>query len=361
VRYYSAWVEKGDGNALVSAEIHDDEQDAWTIPSSTNGTTGTSIKVEKENPTCHLCHMTYKDWEVSFEHWGLIDSVLQPMDLCIPCYLKSVPNSVDATKISIRQKEIFSDYLFILMEYCEKTLQDAVKGATKEVIWDYFGQCLKGVSYLHSKQIIHRDIKPNNIFVKDLVVKIGDFGLSKIFNKAAASAAGVISRVPSNDDDDATVGSKSSQVGTFLYMAPEVEVGRPCNEKCDVYSLGILLVEIFSNFSTAMERAHVLSSNLRNLPQEWIDQHPVQAQLAQIMVGTSPKNRPSCDEVLGELVQRGILAESVLRNDESTQSALAAQVVQLQAALACSQKEVDRLRRLLDEHGIQHTSDQEHR
>ena len=78
------------------------------------------------------------------------------------------------------------------------------------------------------------------------------------------------------------------------------------------------------------------------------------------MVGASPKNRPSCDEVLGELVQRGILAESVLRNDESTQSALAAQVAQLQASLACSQKEVDRLRRLLDEHGIQHTSDQDH-
>jgi hypothetical protein len=79
------------------------------------------------NPVCHLCQSTYKDWEVSFEHWGLIDAVLQSFDLCIPCYKESIPSTVDVSKISVREKQVWQDYLFIMMQFCESTLEQAVQ------------------------------------------------------------------------------------------------------------------------------------------------------------------------------------------------------------------------------------------
>jgi translation initiation factor 2-alpha kinase 4 len=386
VRYYAAWVEKGD-NTLKKEKHGDEEYSSWSLEEERTRTSSIDHTVSSSqfalldpnvDPTCHLCQSTYKDWEVSFEHWGLINAVLQPLDLCTSCYWKSVPpqQGVDASKITIRQKKILPEYLFILMGFCEYTLSEAVAAACQDdtIKWSYFAQCVQGLAYLHSKGVIHRDVKPNNIFVHEGVVKIGDMGLATQSPRTAAGEMVLLAPSSSNnndDDDDYSTTSKSSQVGTFLYTAPEVATGQ-YNEKCDVYSLGVVLVEMFSKFNTGMERVEVLGKLLRSyenkddwLPEEWVLAHPIQARLAKQMVSVDPSARPTCHQVLGELLGEGLWVEhqpnqhhhhhpmlssmtSLLVTD------LQAQIVELQSESRANDKTISQLRELLEDNRIGH-------
>ncbi|THU45194.1 hypothetical protein C4D60_Mb02t15290 [Musa balbisiana] len=83
-----------------------------------------------------------------------------------------------------------------------------------------------GLSYLHSKKIVHRDVKTENMLLdRTGRVKIADFG---------------VARIEAQNPNDMT-----GETGTLGYMAPEVLNGNPYNRKCDVYSFGICLWEIY--------------------------------------------------------------------------------------------------------------------
>ncbi|PKA62038.1 Serine/threonine-protein kinase HT1 [Apostasia shenzhenica] len=84
----------------------------------------------------------------------------------------------------------------------------------------------RGLSYLHSKKIVHRDVKTENMLLdRSRTLKIADFG---------------VARVEAQNPNDMT-----GETGTLGYMAPEVLNGNPYNRKCDVYSFGICLWEIY--------------------------------------------------------------------------------------------------------------------
>ncbi|KAL6532354.1 hypothetical protein OROGR_014324 [Orobanche gracilis] len=84
----------------------------------------------------------------------------------------------------------------------------------------------RGLSYLHSKKIVHRDVKAENMLLdSNRTLKIADFG---------------VARVEAQNPRDMT-----GETGTLGYMAPEVLDGKPYNRKCDVYSFGICLWEIY--------------------------------------------------------------------------------------------------------------------
>jgi serine/threonine protein kinase len=93
-----------------------------------------------------------------------------------------------------------------------------------------FRQLVKGVAYIHLKRIIHKDLKPENIFLSEgEIVKIGDFGLSE----SGATQVDV----------------NKKQKGTPLYMAPELLWPEPeITYKVDSFSLGIILFELISDF-----------------------------------------------------------------------------------------------------------------
>ncbi|WCJ20956.1 Protein kinase superfamily protein [Euphorbia peplus] len=84
----------------------------------------------------------------------------------------------------------------------------------------------RGLSYLHSEKIVHRDVKTENMLLdKTRTLKIADFG---------------VARMEASNPNDMT-----GETGTLGYMAPEVLNGNPYNRKCDVYSFGICLWEIY--------------------------------------------------------------------------------------------------------------------
>ena len=92
-----------------------------------------------------------------------------------------------------------------------------------------FKQICTGVGFAHKQDVVHRDLKPANILVNDNdEVKIVDFGLA-----AAASSA------------DSRITKTGILVGTPTYMAPEQVRARTIDRRTDIYSLGILLYEIF--------------------------------------------------------------------------------------------------------------------
>lgn len=108
----------------------------------------------------------------------------------------------------------------------------------------------RGLSYLHSKKIVHRDVKTENMLLdKSRTVKIADFG---------------VARVEAQNPKDMT-----GETGTLGYMAPEVLDGKPYNRKCDVYSFGICLWEIYCcempypDLSFAELTSAVVRQNLR--------------------------------------------------------------------------------------------------
>ncbi|CAB9514181.1 eIF-2-alpha kinase GCN2 [Seminavis robusta] len=424
VRYYSAWVEKG-SDVMPDEEGRSDEDDTdsyyhnhyttsassedWNNNTNNNDSCITNVQKWKD-PVCHLCQSSYTDWEVSFEAWGLLDSVLQPTFLCTICYKKSLPSHVDVDTIHIRKKQIMSFYLFILMEYCESTLQEAVdavhnltnnngpdkndKESKDKLLWAYFAQCVQGLQHCHARGVIHRDLKPTNIFVHKGVVKLGDLGLATYYNNdhlnsirmannATNNSGSNItttrqdtpddrnctqpkrdaSAVTTNHDNDTErlpnlgAASLSSQVGTFLYAAPELAAGR-YNEKCDVFSMGVVMVEMWSQFKTGMERAHVLlglhsdSSNNNVLGTDWTEDHPAQSLLAQSMLSPDATNRPSCTHILGFLLERNLWQQKNPVVLQEIVSELQLSRRKLKESLEQKEDTIASLRRLLNANNI---------
>ena len=122
------------------------------------------------------------------------------------------------------------DYLFVIMELCTSTLDDTLKahpdGVPIKEARNILSQIVDGVAYLHSKKIIHRDLKPANIFIKEGIIKIGDFNISKEIGK------GDITR-------------PSQMMATFHYSPPERAIHRLSGDyRFDLWSIGVIYFQL---------------------------------------------------------------------------------------------------------------------
>ncbi len=135
--------------------------------------------------------------------------------------------------------------LHIQMELCVMSLKELIKQLNKEldqklnevmtplgyyISSELFKEILESVNYLHKQKIIHRDLKPNNILITDGMngrfVKIGDFGIATIHEFDGQS--------------------HTKYKGTERYAAPEVMISRKYDMKADIYSLGVILQDLFN-------------------------------------------------------------------------------------------------------------------
>ena len=127
------------------------------------------------------------------------------------------------------------NYITIFMEYEPKGSLHSILHEKKEELDNTQKQIIligiaRGMLYLHRNAIIHRDLKSGNILLdKDYHPKIIDFGCSKIFKRDS-------------------VMKQSCECGTPIYVAPEITNNSPIDNSIDVYSFGILMYEILTNF-----------------------------------------------------------------------------------------------------------------
>eukprot|EP00475_Leptophrys_vorax_P042687 TRINITY_DN80513_c0_g1_i1.p1 TRINITY_DN80513_c0_g1~~TRINITY_DN80513_c0_g1_i1.p1 ORF type:complete len:609 (-),score=153.97 TRINITY_DN80513_c0_g1_i1:104-1825(-) len=157
----------------------------------------------------------------------------------------------------------FSD-LYYVMEIMHSDLQKLIDGkvelSDEHVVWIVY-QILRGVSYLHSGRVIHRDLKPGNILVNnDCSVKITDFGLARAMRPAAGkkqrnSRDEILQTSASLDEmviEDAELDEEAKEelteyVMTRWYRAPEVMVSaRHYDYAVDIWSVGCILAELLN-------------------------------------------------------------------------------------------------------------------
>ncbi len=170
--------------------------------------------------------------------------------------LKSVNNTKDIIVNKKHKKHninllMYDSILYIQMEYCKnKSLETWINNNITDessiinnisTILFIIHQIIDGLEYLHLNGIIHRDLKPANIFISDnYEIKIGDFGLSKIYNFE-------------NGNKKIKFKNNTSNIGTIPYISPE-QYSNSYNNLTDVYSLGIIILELFIPFNTYMEK-----------------------------------------------------------------------------------------------------------
>ncbi|XP_006747170.1 eukaryotic translation initiation factor 2-alpha kinase 1 [Leptonychotes weddellii] len=205
--------------------------------------------------------------------------------------------------------------LHIQMQLCELSLWDwivernqrgreyvdeaACPYVMASVATKIFQELVEGVFYIHNMGIVHRDLKPRNIFLhgSDQQVKIGDFGL--------ACTDIIQKNTDWIDRDGKRTLTHTSRVGTCLYASPEQLEGSEYDAKSDMYSLGVILLELFQPFGTEMERVHVLTG-LRSgqIPESLSKRCPVQAKYIQHLTRRNASQRPSALQLLqSELFQ----------------------------------------------------------
>lgn len=129
------------------------------------------------------------------------------------------------------------NHIIIIMELCAggELTKYIRSGIDLNTLCNYFLQILNGYNHLLSHEIMHRDIKSQNILLCDQTIKIIDFGLSKIFD----------------------IDINNTICGSPLYMAPELLNNNTYDSKTDIWSIGILLYEMVYGYTPFHDCKHM--------------------------------------------------------------------------------------------------------
>jgi len=262
-------------------------------------------------------------------------------------------NSDDFNKINY-----LCPILFIQMELCDFTLKEYILSYSEDDLYcnkiNIIKQICKGLEYIKSKNIIHRDIKPDNIFlIKDIyhdneyLIKLGDFGLCKKynnFNLENNESEKYFDNININDifnykindflfnnqnfldydiedvsensfETDLSnnsilsnilINKMSKDIGTGIYRAPEINTG-VYDSKIDIYSLGIIILELFYNFKTQSEKIKILSKirlDIDNINELKIENKNILDIIKSILI-SNPEDRPNINllrSIIDELI-----------------------------------------------------------
>ncbi|XP_046543199.1 serine/threonine-protein kinase Nek6-like [Haliotis rubra] len=190
--------------------------------------------------------------------------------------------------VKYREAFVEEKCLKIVMEYADggdlqKKIQDQ-KGIhlSKEIVFDWFVQIVFALKYIHGKNILHRDLKPQNVFLTSQnIVKLGDFGISRILRNSMDHAV--------------------TTIGTPFYLSPEICQKQPYNHKSDLWALGCILYEMcclrvpFDAPSLASLVLKIVEAKYEPVPSHY---GPLIEDLVSVLLSPNPDKRPSAEQLL---------------------------------------------------------------
>ncbi|CAG0901275.1 unnamed protein product, partial [Cyprideis torosa] len=175
------------------------------------------------------------------------------------------------------------DLLYIQMELCSTTLENLCLCADgplpEEDVCNYATDILMGLKHLHDNDLIHLDVKPENILIKDGICKLGDFGL-------------IVDLKEMKGDED-----EDWHQGDSAYMAPEV-MEDSFSKAADIFSLGVTMLEIALYLE--LPRDGVYWHDMRHgvLPREVTSLSIELQRVLRLMLHPDPEKRATADELL---------------------------------------------------------------
>lgn len=177
--------------------------------------------------------------------------------------------------------------LYIVMEYLDGgdlsgRISSAKNGFSEKEILSIFIQICLALKYVHDRKIVHRDVKPQNIFLTNLgIAKLGDFGVSKAL--------------------DGTADLCKTVIGTPYYLSPEVWTNAEYDSKTDVWSLGCILYEMislkkpFQGENPQQLFVNVVNGKYQKLPKAYSGNI---RDLVANMLSPLPERRPTTQQIL---------------------------------------------------------------
>ncbi|KAF8386488.1 hypothetical protein PRIPAC_75630 [Pristionchus pacificus] len=202
-----------------------------------------------------------------------------------------IPHCERAAGPSLTPSFSFSSQNIILEIYflklCNSTLSTWLSDPTNNVrdlgkMKSWFKQLLSAVAYIHEQGMIHRDLKPSNILLaSDVLIKICDLGIS--------ASRKII------DDQEVPI-SRTNDRGTVKYMAPEQKGWAGYSAKVDIFSLGLILAELWVPMSEDL--ASTVFDNYRSGRSNTVlSQYPEVEHLVNWMTSVNDCDRPDCEEI----------------------------------------------------------------
>ncbi|XP_076448462.1 uncharacterized protein LOC143285126 [Babylonia areolata] len=191
--------------------------------------------------------------------------------------------------VSYKQSfETAEGMLYIAMQYCEGgdlyTKLKEQKGQLLEErqVVEWFVQIAMALQYMHERNILHRDLKTQNIFLtKSKIIKVGDLGIARVLDGATDMA--------------------TTLIGTPYYMSPELFSNKPYNHKSDVWALGCCVYEMttLKHAFNAKDMNSLVYKILRGkvpaMPRQYGQELHI---LMRGMLHQDPEKRPSVNRLL---------------------------------------------------------------
>ena len=213
-----------------------------------------------------------------------------------PSQIKEVKSESKILK-SIKSKYVVKYYdsfeeenkLNIVMEFCEcGDLNDFIEMQKKskhllkeDIIWKFFIKITLGLADIHKQNILHRDLKSLNIFLKqENDIRVGDLGVAKVLNNTYFAR---------------------TFIGTPYYLSPEICEDKPYNDKSDVWALGCILYELctYKHPFTARSQGGLILKILNSYPEPIYKNYSEDLKnLINIIFNKDFEKRPSCLDIL---------------------------------------------------------------